>query len=111
MPATVKAPQDRKPKKAKATPTGYAFEGADGETYYLPPPTAERLEGLPGRILRDAAMGGEDALLKLMFTCLELSVPEPGVLDALYDLPAPQMMPVLQDWYSKATAGGAPVPS
>jgi hypothetical protein len=65
---TPKKPQDRLPK----LPKGYTFEGADSQLYTLPAP-AGALDNIPGRAVRDAAMQGGDAELRLGFLCLEAS--------------------------------------
>lgn len=86
------APQDRKPKKADV----YTFRHKN-KTYRLPSgeTAAEKIEG---RYLRDAAMEGEDGQLRLGFAMLEQVDATPGALDALYSMPASQMMEHIHEW-------------
>ena len=96
-------PQDHKPKAA----VGFQFDGADGKSHTLPHPS-EALALLPGRAFRDALMDGEEGQLKMAFRCLELVVDDDNpALDALYDLPAPDMIEVVATWFSSADPSGA----
>ena len=100
-----KTPQDHKP---KAT-AGFQFDGADGKSHTLPHPSGA-LMLLPGRTFRDALMDGEEGQLRLAFTCLELVVDEDAdkvTLDALYDLPAPDMIEIVGSWFASADTSGA----
>lgn len=89
-------PQDRKQKKV---PFKFTVEGVK---YSLPSPN---VDALPGRYLRDAALGGDDAQLAYMFKLLEVSAPEPASLEALYELPQTKMLDVLTRWGDHAQAG------
>jgi hypothetical protein len=109
MPATTrKAPQDRKPKAS----AGFTFEGKDGSDYPLPSPSSAA-GNIPGRLLRDAIMAGDDdmAQARLSFAALEASEPDPVALDALYDLPVPAMLAVVNRWFSQARMDGESLPS
>lgn len=89
-----KAPTDRKP-KAKAAKV-YTFRHK-GKTYQLPSgeTVAEKIEG---RYLRDAAMDGEDGALRLGFAMLEKVEGTPGAVEALYSMPAGEMMEHVFAW-------------
>jgi len=103
--AARKAPQDHKPKAVD----GHQFTGADGKSHKLPHPS-EALALLPGRAFRDALMDGEEGQLKMAFTCLELVVDKDAgkvTLDALYDLPAPDMIEIVGTWFASADTSGA----
>ena len=98
-----KTPQDHKPKAA----AGFQFDGADGKSYVLPHPS-KALALLPGRAFRDALMDGSEGQLKMAFTCLELVVDEGDpALDALYNLPAPDMIEIVGTWFASADTSGA----
>jgi len=108
MPTAPKKPQDRLTKK----PTGFTFEGTDGEDYPLPAPSSAAAN-IPGRLLRDAIMATDDdtAQARLSFAALEASEPEAASLDALYDLPVPAMLKVVNRWFSQARLDGESLPS
>jgi hypothetical protein len=107
-PTTRKAPQDRLAKKS----TDFTFKGGDGNDYALPAPSSAAAN-IPGRLLRDAIMADDDdmAQARLSFAALEASKPEPASLDALYDLPVPAMLKVVNDWFSQARLDGESLPS
>lgn len=108
MPPTArKTPQDRKP-KTKATPA-FTFEGLDGKTYELPHPSAA-MGNLPGRVLRDAMLGGEGDQAKFAMMLVEACDADPASMDALYELPAPKMMEVIGEWMKSLDASGASLP-
>lgn len=88
-----KQPQDHKPKAEKDV---YTFRH-DGKTYRLPPGETAAAK-IPGRLIRDAALDGEEGQLRLSFAMLEAVDADPGALDALYSMPAPQMMEHVQAW-------------
>jgi hypothetical protein len=101
--APVKQPQDRK-HKAKSGKL-YTFE-VDGTTYTLPP-ASDAVPKMPGRALRDAYMQGEQGQLKLGFSMLEAVVePDAPVLDALYDMPAGEMLEHVTAWMNHTVESG-----
>jgi len=103
---TVKKPQDHRPKKEARL---YTFT-ADGKTYTLPP-AETAVPHMPGRLLRDAYMEGEEGQMRLGFAMLEHVEADPAALDALYSLPAPEMLDHLQKWMevrSEATSATVP---
>jgi hypothetical protein len=106
--STRKTPQDRKPKAS----TDFTFEGGDGKYYPLPAPSSAAAR-IPGRLLRDAIMAGDDdmAQARLSFAALEASQPEAASLDALYDLPVPEMLAVVNRWFGQARMDGESLPS
>jgi hypothetical protein len=86
-------PADRKPKQDS---DAYTFRHK-GKVYRLP--AGENVsDKLPGRFLRDAAMDGTEGQLRLSFAMLELVDGSPGALDALYEMPATQMMEHIEAW-------------
>lgn len=104
-----KKPQDRQPKAVTITPTPvnvYTFEH-DGHTYALPA-GATAVDRVPGRVLRDAYLDGEGGQLRMGFTLLELVDADPGALDALYSMPAPEMLEHVAAWLSLQTVEGEP---
>ena len=81
----------------------------EGTTYRLPLVT-DGMEKVSGRRLRDAVMGGDEGQLRLGFSILEsLDNLEPGTLDALYDMPAPEMLEHLKGWMERVREGQATV--
>ena len=87
-----KQPQDHKSKASDA----YTFRH-DGKTHRLP--AGETAAGkVEGRYLRDAALDGEEGQLRLGFAMLEKVDASPGALDALYSMPAADMMAHIQAW-------------
>ena len=74
----------------------YTFEH-DGTTYRLPPGETA-VSKIPGRFLRDAAMDGEEGQMRLGFAMLEHVDADPGAVDALYAMPAPEMLVRIQEW-------------
>lgn len=99
-----KQPQDRKP---KADASVYTFEH-DGKTYRLPN-AADGVPLLRGKFLRDAFMDGEEGQLRLGFAMLEAIPDTEAARDALYAMPAPDMLAHVQAWMdaSKNASGGA----
>lgn len=75
----------------------FKFKGADNKTHSLPSAVVAR-KNLPGRALRDAALGGEEAQLTYLFRLVEACGAKPTALDALYDLPQDDMLDVLRAW-------------
>jgi hypothetical protein len=107
IPKAAKQPTDRKPKQAEDPPT-YEFD-YDGVTYALPPPDAA-VARLPGQVLRDAYMDGDEGEMRMGFAMLENSDADPTVLAALYAMPAPEMLNHLQKWMElRASVVGATV--
>lgn len=110
MPAAPKNPQDRKAKAvATVTPTPvnvYAFTW-QGQEHTLPAgeTAAERI---PGRVLRDAYLDGEDGQMRLSLRMLEAVDADPAALEALYDMPAPQMLDHIAAWMNMGTVAGDP---
>lgn len=89
---TPRTPQDRKPKSAP-----FSFTGADGKKHTLPKPSTG-VEHVDGQSLRDAIMGGEAENAVLGFKMLEACKAPKASLDALYGLPAPKMLGIINDW-------------
>ena len=107
VPKTVKQPTDHKPREDE--PRNYTFEW-DGSAYTLPPPDSA-VDKIPGQVLRDAYMEGEEGQMRLGFAMLEHVEADPAALDALYSLPAPEMLDHLQKWMevrSEATSATVP---
>ena len=94
IPKTAKQPSDHKPKEDE--PRNYTFAW-DGSTYTLPPPDSA-VDLIPGQVLRDAYMEGEEGQMRLGFAMLEHVDAEPGTVEPLYAMPAPQMFTHLQSW-------------
>jgi hypothetical protein len=76
----------------------FTFEH-DGETYEIPSALTKYGE-VPGRLVRDAYMDGDDGEMRLGFTLLEMVDADPAALEALYAKPAPEMLDVFRDWMS-----------
>lgn len=109
MPTTPRKPQDRKP-KAAAKNAPVTFKGADGKTHTLPPPT-DALEHMTGRDIRDALMSPDKAQeMALGFRILERCQPAQEVLDALYDLPAPETFQIIGRWMPSPNPEGVTLP-
>ena len=87
-----KQPQDHRPKVGDHL---YTFTW-DDQTYQLPP-AETAVNDIPGKVLRDAFMDGEEGQMRLGFAMLEL-VEAPGAVEALYEMPAPAMLDHLQAW-------------
>jgi len=103
--AAPRKPQDRKPKKtttaARDRSAPFVFT-AGGEEFELPSPE-EAAGKVSGRVVRDAIMDpSQDAQMRLAFATLESSGPDSAALDALYDLPAADMLQVVADWFEAA---------
>jgi len=100
MPATAKKaparkkPQDHKPKAADAAT--YSFEW-NGTTYSLPP-AETAVDKVSGKVFRDSVMDGEAGQLRLGFAMLENVEADPAALDALYEMPAPDMLDHIAAW-------------
>lgn len=88
-----KQPQDHKP---KSTSDAYTFRH-DGVTHHLAAGETVATQ-LPGRFLRDAALDGEEGQMRLAFAMLEKVASSEGAVDALYDMPASQMLEHIQAW-------------
>lgn len=88
-----KQPQDRKPKQE---PGAYTFRH-DGKTYRLPSGETA-VSKIPGRFLRDAYMDGDEGEMRLGFAMLEHVDATPGAIDALYSMPAPEMLDHVRAW-------------
>lgn len=101
MPAT---PQDRKPKKV----TRYTFT-IKGKSYSLPL-ASKAAENIPGRVMRDALMGGDEGEMRLGFTLLEACGADRATVDAIYDLPSPECVRVLGEWIALGDGDGANLP-
>lgn len=86
-------PADR---KLKQDPDAYTFRHG-GKVFRLPAGETAT-EKVAGRFLRDAAMDGEEGQLRLGFAMLEVIDATPGALDALYSMPASQMMEHIGAW-------------
>jgi hypothetical protein len=95
MPAKArKEPSDHKAKNGTAPVYEFDWEG---HTYQLPP-AETAVPNMPGRLLRDAYMEGEEGQMRLGFAMLEHVDADPAAVAALYDMPAPDMLDHLQDW-------------
>ena len=98
-----KQPEDHRPKAT--APRQYAFttkvEGEGGRTktvtHHLPP-AENAVQHLSGRALRDATLAGEEGELRLGFQMLEACGAKPEAIEALYDLPAPEMLEHIGAW-------------
>lgn len=109
MPTTPKKPQDRKPKSVSVTATPvnlYAFTW-QGQDFTLPAGETA-VDRIPGRALRDAYLDGEEGQMRLALTMLELVEADPMALDALYSMPAPEMLEHIAAWMSMTTVEGDP---
>lgn len=74
----------------------FTFEH-QGETFKIPS-ALTKYDQVPGRLVRDAYMDGDEGEMRLGFTLLELVDAEPAALDALYSKPAPEMLAIFRDW-------------
>lgn len=101
MPTT---PQDRKPKK-----TGTFTFKAAGKTYTLPP-ASKGAEKVPGRVMRDALLDGDEGETRLGFLLLEACGAKQEAIDALYDLPAPAMLKLMGQWMQAGDGKGTSLP-
>ena len=106
IPKDAKRPTDRKP-KADKKPELYEFTWQD-QTYQLPLATTG-VDKVSGRAFRDAVMDGEEGQLRLGFAMLEAVEADPGALDALYSMPAPDMLERIGEWMELAREGEASV--
>ena len=73
----------------------YTFTWND-QTYQLPP-AETAVNEIPGKVLRDAYMDGDEGQMRLGFAMLEL-VEAPGAIEALYEMPAPKMLEHIAAW-------------
>lgn len=108
-PTKAKRPQDRQPKAVTITPTPvnvYTFTH-QGKEYSLPAGETV-VERVPGRAVRDAYLDGQEGQMRLGFTMLELVDADPGALDALYDMPASDMLEHVAAWMSMTPVEGEP---
>lgn len=103
MPTT---PAPRKVTPARVKKSLFTFVGADGKTYNLPP-ASNGAEHVSGRRFRDAALGGEGENMALSLAMLEACRVAPTTLDALYDLPAPKMLDIVNRWMNAGDGEGA----
>jgi len=103
---TPRKPQDHQPKaiNVKATPVNTYVFTHDGIEYQLPSGTSV-VDKVPGRLIRDAYVDGENGQMRLGFAMLEL-VADPDALDALYDMPAPVMLEHVAAWMNMDAAEG-----
>lgn len=103
IPATVKQPQDRKPK----TGGGYEFE-AGGKTYEMPPLGEDIMSRVPGGIVMDASVDPDDmqAQTRLAFAMVKAIEGHDETVAALRSLPFPEMARVAAEW-ATSTAGGS----
>ncbi len=92
MPAP-KKPQDHKP-------AAHTFR-VGRKTYTLPSPV-EAVKNMSGRDMREVLMGGQQGELTVGFRLLEASDPGEDLLNALYDLPAPECLAILGEWMRSA---------
>jgi hypothetical protein len=90
---TEKSPQDR---KKKAAESAYTFT-VSGKRHVLPDAAAAAAH-VSGRFLRDAALNGEEGQLALGFATLEAAGASDAAINALYDLPAGEMLEHIQAW-------------
>ncbi len=74
----------------------FTFEH-DGETYSIPS-ALTKYDQVPGRLVRDAYMDGDEGEMRLGFTLLEMVDADPGALDAFYAMPAPKMLSTFREW-------------
>lgn len=82
--------------------TTYTFTH-DGATYHLPA-SSTAVPHITGKVLRDAFMDGDEGQLRLGFTLLEHVDADEGAIDALYSMPAPDMLEHVKEWM-QFTAG------
>lgn len=102
-----KKPQDHKKKSTRPKTQAVAAEAGgrnpfefehDGKTYTLPN-DQEAASRVPGQLVRDAIMSGDDATeMKLAFATLEAADPDPEALEALYAKPFIEMFTILGEW-------------
>lgn len=94
-----KQPQDRKHKSDRYTFTVQTIEGGKPRrTTYRLPPASDAAGKVSGRFLRDAYMGGDEGEARLAFATLEAAVTDQAALDALYAMPAPDMLDHVKAW-------------
>ena len=98
-----KKPQDH---LGKVEPFTFAHEGVQ---YVLPPPS-DSMGRVPGRVLRDAVMGGEDQQAKLNFTILESVDADPAAINALYSKSVVDMSKIMERWLRSSGPDGENLP-
>lgn len=74
----------------------FTFEH-DGKTFEIPS-ALTKYDQVPGRLVRDAYMDGDEGEMRLGFTLLEMVVTDEDVLDAFYAMPAPKMLTTFREW-------------
>lgn len=100
--AAPRKPQDHKPKAEAAAV--FTFEH-DEKTYTLPPveTVAKRVSG---QMMRDAVMDGDEGQLRMSFFMLEQLEDSKEAINALYSMPASDMLPLIEAWMKfKAPSG------
>lgn len=84
------------PKKKNNDEQMFSFEH-DGQTFELPS-AVTKYDQVPGRLIRDAYMDGDDGEMRLGFTLLEMLDADEAAIEALYAKPAPEMLEIFRDW-------------
>jgi hypothetical protein len=95
MAVAVKKPQDRKPKASDPAEI-FTFEHED-KTYELPAASTVAAQ-IPGQVMRDAVMQGEEGQLRLSFFMLERLEGAEEAIKALYAKPAGEMLHIVEGW-------------
>jgi hypothetical protein len=98
IPKNAKRPSDRKTKQAKADDEAATYGFDWNDHHYLLPPPDSAVDLIPGKVLRDAYMDGDEGQMRLGFAMLENVDTEPGTVEALYEMPAPLMLEHIQAW-------------
>lgn len=80
----------------KKKPSMFTFEH-DGKTYSIPS-GATKISEIPGQLVRDAYMNGDEGEMILGFTLLEKVDVEPGTVEALYAKPSDEMLATFRAW-------------
>ena len=96
-------PQDRKPKVSEP-PAEFSFQHED-KTFTLPP-IATVAGSVPGRIMRDAVMDGDEGQLRMSFHLLEQLADADEAIEALYSKPSPEMLQIIEAWMKFKTPNG-----
>lgn len=89
--------------KKKPDEQMFTFEH-DDKTYELPS-AVTKYDQVPGRLIRDAYMDGDDGEMRLGFTLLEMLDADEAAIEALYDKPAPEMLAIFRDWLTFRPSG------
>ena len=84
------------PKKKADDGLMFSFEH-DGKPYSIPS-ALTKYDEVPGRLIRDAYMDGDEGEMRLGFTLLEMLDADPAAIEALYDMPAPEMLATFKAW-------------